>query len=184
MMGAFLFSGAREMGEVVDIVVHFDFRDTTFAARYKGEAIPKPQHFMVTGVIGGVDFIFTICNYFKYERQLLISRLAAERILKDIGTAIPDLPPVVSAVRGRSMVNGLPVTLEVTDGDIHSVISNDVSSFRRAVDHFRKYDLPESFRSFQQRLILEGEFSTLHRLDEALREWTGLEVIVRSELTL
>src|SRR5579859_5893571 len=90
----------------VRFVISVNYRVTEVSACRNGEVIwqsPISQ--------GGVDWIFSLCNYLRLKHNLVIGRLTAESILVQIGFASE---PLTMLIQGRDLNTGKPRAQEIT----------------------------------------------------------------------
>jgi rod shape-determining protein MreB and related proteins len=123
-----------------------------------------------------------IMLYVKRRYDLLIGERTAERIKLEVG-AVEELDePRTVTVKGRSMVNGMPKTVTITDGEIcgalHDCVSSIIQGIRTALDRTP----PELSADISERgIVLTGGVSLLRNLDSKIRSATGLPVSVAED---
>ena len=125
-----------------------------------------------------------IISYVRRNHNLLIGESTAERIKKDIGVAAPpeDGKGRAVGVRGRDLVNGVPRELLVNQSDIAEALAEPVAAIVEAVKVALEHTAPELAADIVDRgITLTGGGALLGRLDEALREATGLPVSVADQ---
>ena len=71
-----------------------------------------------------------IIQYMRRAHNLLIGERTAEQIKFEVGSAAPLDMPLTMEVKGRHLVEGVPRTLKITDGDIREALSEPVATDR------------------------------------------------------
>lgn len=131
--------------------------------------------------VGGDKMDEAIISYIRRNHNLLVGEASAERIKKAIGSAsMPDTGEGKTIeIKGRDLMNGVPKELVVTERQIAEALSEPVSQIVEAVKVALEHTAPELAADIVDRgIVLTGGGSLLKRLDEVLRESTGLPVSV------
>lgn len=82
--------------------------------------------------IGSVDFDDAIIKYVRYNKNILIGGLTAEKIKKTIGTAQKREFDVTIKAKGRHIFNGLPQTFDISASEITEAISDQLQQIVNA----------------------------------------------------
>ena len=131
--------------------------------------------------VGGDKMDEAIVNYIRKFHNLLIGDTTAEKIKQEIGSAIkPEKGQGKSVfIKGRDLINGVPKEIEVTELQIADSLAEPVAAIVDAVRYALENTPPELSADIVDRgIVMTGGGSLLARLDELLREKTGLPVIV------
>lgn len=131
--------------------------------------------------VGGDKMDEAIISYIRRNHNLLVGEASAERIKKAIGSAsFPDNGEGKTIeIKGRDLMNGVPKELVVTERQIAEALSEPVSQIVEAVKVALEHTAPELAADIVDRgIVLTGGGALLKRLDEVLRESTGLPVSV------
>ncbi len=131
--------------------------------------------------VGGDKMDEAIISYIRRNHNLLVGEASAERIKKAIGSAsMPDTGEGKTIeIKGRDLMNGVPKELVVTERQIAEALSEPVSQIVEAVKVALEHTAPELAADIVDRgIVLTGGGALLKRLDEVLRESTGLPVSV------
>ncbi|MBI1256964.1 MAG: hypothetical protein GC204_05795 [Chloroflexi bacterium] len=166
--------------------VTVNYRNTEISVIQNDKAIWKGED-----SFGVVDWIFDLVLHLRFERDLLVGRYTAEKILLDIGAVIPLNPIRIMKVKGRNLKTGFPAQIELTSEDVRRVIQ-DARGLVWYVSHTLSADpppegvivrppvVPLEFRAaiVQQPIELSGEFAQIRGLDQRLEETTGLKIIL------
>ncbi len=133
--------------------------------------------------VGGDKMDEAIISYIRRTHNLLIGESSAERIKMSIGAARPpddenDDGPY-QEVRGRDLLNGVPREVLVSQRQIAESLIEPVSSIVEAVKVALENTPPELAADIVDRgIVLTGGGALLYRLDQVLRDATGLSVAV------
>jgi len=123
-----------------------------------------------------------IILHVKKAHNLLIGERTAEQIKIQVGSAAPLDAPVSMDVKGRHLVEGRPKTITVTDAEIREALSESVRAIVSAVRDGLEQIPPElSADVYDRGIVLTGGGALLQRLDDRLRDETGLPVAVAEE---
>ena len=132
--------------------------------------------------VGGDKMDEAIISYIRRNHNLLIGESTAERIKIDIGAASPpydneDGP--YREVKGRELMNGVPREVLVSQRAIAESLADPVSAIVEAVKVALENTPPELAADICDKgIVLTGGGALLNRLDQVLREATGLPVVV------
>ena len=133
--------------------------------------------------VGGDKMDEAIISYIRRNHNLLIGESSAERIKMSIGAARPpdddnDEGPY-QEVRGRDLLNGVPREVLVSQRQIAESLIEPVTSIVEAVKVALENTPPELAADIVDRgIVLTGGGALLYRLDQVLRDATGLSVAV------
>jgi rod shape-determining protein MreB len=123
-----------------------------------------------------------IISYIRRQFNLLIGESSAERIKMEIGAAaMPDHGEegALTEVKGRDLMNGVPREVVVSQRQIAESLSEPVAAIVEAVKVALENTPPELAADIVDKgIVLTGGGALLHRLDEVLRDSTGLPVVV------
>jgi len=132
--------------------------------------------------VGGDKMDEAIISYIRRAHNLLIGESSAERIKMDVGAAsVPDghEDGPYREVRGRDLINGVPREVIVSQAQIAESLSEPVTAIVDAVKVALENTPPELAADIVDRgIVLTGGGALLHRLDQVLRDATGLPVVV------
>ncbi len=129
--------------------------------------------------VAGRNLDEAIKDYVKRRHKLLIGKLTAERIKIEIGSALPLQTPLSAEVRGRSITEGSPKSITVTDAEVRAALAGPLSVIARAIRDALARIPPELSNDLVDRgIIITGGTALLRNLDRRLMEETGLPVTV------
>jgi rod shape-determining protein MreB and related proteins len=123
--------------------------------------------------VGGDKMDEAIISYIRRNHNLLIGESSAERIKMELGAACPpdynDEGPY-REVRGRDLLNGVPREVIVSQRQIAESLAEPVGQIIEAVKVALENTPPG--------IVLTGGGALLHRVDQVLRDATGLAVVI------
>jgi rod shape-determining protein MreB len=126
-----------------------------------------------------------IISYIRRNHNLLIGESSAERLKMDIGSACPpdngeDGP--WREVKGRDLMNGVPREVVVSQAQISESLAEPVATIVEAVKTALENTPPELAADIVDKgIVLTGGGALLHRLDQVIRDATGLPVVVAED---
>jgi len=132
--------------------------------------------------VGGDKMDEAIISYIRRNHSLLIGEASAERIKMDLGAAAcagdSDEGPYRD-VRGRDLMSGVPREVLVSQRQIADSLAEPVGAIVEAVKVALENTPPELASDIVDKgMVLTGGGALLHRLDQVLRDATGLPVVV------
>ncbi|WP_025286912.1 rod shape-determining protein [Granulibacter bethesdensis] len=135
--------------------------------------------------VGGDKMDEAIINYIRRNHNLLIGESSAERIKMDIGAAsVPwdDDDGPWRQVKGRDLMNGVPREVVVSQRQIAESLIEPVTAIVEAVKVALENTPPELAADIVDKgIMLTGGGALLNRLDQVLRDATGLPVAVAED---
>ncbi len=135
--------------------------------------------------VGGDKMYEAVISYIRRTHNLLIGESSAERIKMEIGAATaPDdeAEGIMTEVKGRDLMNGVPREVLVSQREIAFALMEPVTQIVEAVKVALENTPPELAADIVDKgIVLTGGGALLYRLDEVLRDATGLPVVVAEE---
>ena len=134
--------------------------------------------------VGGDKMDEAIINYIRRNHNLLIGESTAEKIKKEIGSALvkEDSEHITMAIKGRSLQNGVPIEIMINQKQIAESLSDVVSAIVDGVRTALESTAPELSADIVDRgIVLTGGGSLLKNLDRILSDATGLPVFLAEE---
>ena len=123
-----------------------------------------------------------VMNYLKRKYNLLIGERTAEQIKIEIGSAYPLDKPLTMEIKGRNLIEGVPKTITVDDGEIREALSECVATIMNAIRVALERTPPELSADISDRgIVLTGGGALLKNLDKRIREETGLPVSIADD---
>jgi rod shape-determining protein MreB len=135
--------------------------------------------------VGGDKMDEAVISYIRRTHNLLIGESSAERIKMGIGAAAAPFDgedgPLME-VKGRDLMNGVPREVVVSQREIAISLIEPVTQIVDAVKVALENTPPELASDIVDKgIVLTGGGALLYRLDEVLRDATGLPVVVAEE---
>ncbi|MDE2574213.1 MAG: rod shape-determining protein MreB, partial [Rhodospirillales bacterium] len=134
--------------------------------------------------VGGDKMDEAIIAYIRRHQNLLIGEASSERIKKEIGSAAPpaDGSGVTLDIKGRDLLNGVPKEITITQRHIAEALAEPVGAIVEAVKVALEATPPELAADIVDKgIVLTGGGALLYRLDQVLRDATGLPVLVAED---
>jgi rod shape-determining protein MreB and related proteins len=135
--------------------------------------------------VGGDKMDEAIISYIRRNFNMLIGESSAERIKMDVGSAAPPYDGEEGPyceVKGRDLMNGVPREVVVSQRAIAESLSEPVSAILEAVKVALENTPPELAADIVDKgIVLTGGGALLNRLDQVLRDATGLPVVVAED---
>ena len=134
--------------------------------------------------VGGDKMDEAIIGYIRRNHNLLIGEATAERIKKEIGTALePDDGVGLSMeIKGRDLMNGVPKEIVINQLQIAEALAEPVGAIVEGVKVALEHTAPELAADIVDKgIVLTGGGALLADLDKVLRQSTGLPVSIAEE---
>ena len=131
--------------------------------------------------VGGDKMDESIINYIRRNHSLLIGEATAERIKKEIGSALlmEDSEKVVLSIKGRSLINGIPKEMQINQKQISEALTEVVSAIAEGVKTALESTGPELSADIVDRgIVMTGGGALLRNLDKVIAKATGVPVFV------
>lgn len=134
--------------------------------------------------VGGDKMDESIINYIRRNHNLLIGESTAEKIKKQVGSAIvkEDSEHITMAIKGRSLQNGVPIEITINQRQIAESLTDVVTAIVEGVKTALECTAPELSADIVDRgIVMTGGGALLKNLDEVLSAATGLPVFLADE---
>jgi rod shape-determining protein MreB len=129
--------------------------------------------------VAGNDMDAAISAYIHREHKLSVGTQTAEQLKIEIGSALPLQEETAVGIRGRDHVTRLPKTVVISSEEVREAISTPLNAIVAAVVDTLGRTPPELASDIMDvGMVLTGGGGLLRRLDELLREETGVPVHV------
>lgn len=123
-----------------------------------------------------------IARYIRRKHNLVIGEATAERIKRQIGSAMVTNEKKILEITGRDSVSGLPRQVEVNSEEITQVIKEPLNLIASMVKTVLEEVPPElSSDIIDKGIVMSGGTATLAGLDRFLVHETGVPVFVAEE---
>lgn len=134
--------------------------------------------------VGGDRMDEAIINHLRRTENMLIGETTAERIKKEIGSAMPPSNGHgrTMSVKGRNLLQGVPKEVTVSEAVIAEALADPVGEIVEAVRVALETTPPELAADIVEKgIMLTGGGALLANLDVVLRAKTGLPVSVADD---
>jgi len=134
--------------------------------------------------VGGDKMDEAIIAYIRRMHNLLVGEASAERIKKEIGSAIApaDGNGLTIEIKGRDLMNGVPKEVTVGQRQIAESLAEPVAAIVEAVKVALESTPPELAADIVDKgIVLTGGGALLANMDQVIRNETGLPVSIADE---
>ena len=132
--------------------------------------------------IAGDAMDSAIISFMKKKFNLLIGDSTAERIKKEIGSAIPTGSEKTFLMKGRDIRTGTPKEVILTEKDTAEALEGVVNQIVNAIKHALENTPPElSSDLVDSGMVLAGGGAYLKNLDKLIKKETGLPVTIAED---
>lgn len=134
--------------------------------------------------VGGDKMDEAIVSYVRRNHNLLIGETTAERIKKEIGTAVPPTDGVgrTISIKGRDLMHGVPKEIDINQAQVADALSEPMSTIVEGVRHALENTAPELAADIvDQGIVLTGGGALVSGMSELLRRQTGLPVSISED---
>ncbi len=132
--------------------------------------------------VAGDKFDAAITRYIRNKYQLLIGERTAEDIKVKIATVFKGSRKESLEIRGRNMVSGLPVTVEITSSEVCEALDESISQIVQGCKSVLERTPPElSADIVDKGVVLTGGGALLHGLDQLLANELQIPVLIAEE---
>lgn len=131
--------------------------------------------------VGGDKMDESIINYIRRTHNLLIGEATAEKIKKEIGSAVimPNSEEVLVSIKGRSLINGIPKEIEISQKQVAEALTETVAAIAEGVKTALESTAPELSADIVDRgIVMTGGGALLKNLDKVIASATGVPVFV------
>ncbi|MEM6682424.1 MAG: rod shape-determining protein [Pseudomonadota bacterium] len=134
--------------------------------------------------VGGDKMDEAVIGYIRRKDNMLIGESTAERIKKEIGTAMKPKDGVGQSikVRGRDLTRGIPREMEIHQGNVAEALAEPIAAIVEGVKVALENTAPELAADIVDKgIVLTGGGALLQDLDKFLGRETGLPVVVADD---
>ena len=132
--------------------------------------------------VGGDEIDEAILQYFKRNHNLLIGNRTAERIKREVGSAVPLDPELEISVKGRDLISGIPKVRTISSEAVRNALGDAVAQINAAVLRCLESTPPELGADILERgIMLTGGGALLKGMDTIVRNQVELPVYVAED---
>jgi len=132
--------------------------------------------------VAGDKFDEAIVRYLRKKHNIMIGERTAEELKINIGAVYPRVQEVSMDVRGRNLISGLPMSINITSSEIMEALEEPITSIVDAVHSVLEQTPPELAADISDRgIVLTGGGGLIYGLDKLIQEKTGINVIIADD---
>jgi len=132
--------------------------------------------------VAGDKFDEAIIKYIKKHHSIIIGERTAEEIKINIGCVYPRTTTEKMNIKGRHLVSGLPVEIEVTSDEMLDALSDSANQIIEAIHGVLEITPPELSADISDRgIYITGGGGLIYGLDKLIEERTGIPVMVAED---
>lgn len=128
--------------------------------------------------VAGEDFDEAIIRYLRKRHNILLGNVSAEALKLEIGSVYPRQKDAVGYAKGKELVRGLPVKMQVKASEIESAVAEITKQIVELVKVTLEELPPELLADVaEQGILLTGGGSKIYGMDRLIYEKTGVNVM-------
>lgn len=132
--------------------------------------------------IAGDRFDEAIIKYIKKKHSIIIGERTAEDVKINIGCVYPKTTIEKTRIKGRHLVSGLPVEVELTSEEMLEALADPASNILEAVHGVLEETPPELSADISDRgIYITGGGGLIYGLDKLLEQRTGIPVTIADD---
>ena len=132
--------------------------------------------------VAGDKFDEAIIKYIKKHHSIIVGERTAEEIKINIGCVYPKTTTEKISIKGRHLVSGLPVEIEVTSDEMLEALSDSANQIIEAIHGVLEITPPELSADISDRgIYITGGGGLIYGLDKLIEERTGIPVMVAED---
>ena len=118
-----------------------------------------------------------IIKYVKKKYSLLIGERTAEKIKKDLATAIPESNPEKMDIKGRDLESGIPNTIQINANEIYEAIEDSLYQIVNSSKEVLEKCPPELAADILDNgIVMTGGGSLIRNFIEMMEKEIGIKV--------
>lgn len=132
--------------------------------------------------VAGDTFDDAIVKYIRRKYNILVGERTAEDLKIKLGCVTKRSKLLAMEVRGRSLVSGLPKTLQVTSDEMYEAMSEVAGTIVDSIRNVLEETPPELVSDISSRgIILTGGGANLFGLGQLIKSETGIKTIIADD---
>ena len=132
--------------------------------------------------VAGDKFDEAIIKYIKKHHSIIVGERTAEEIKINIGCVYPKTTTDKMNIKGRHLVSGLPVEIEVTSDEMLEALRDSANQIIEAIHGVLEITPPELSADISDRgIYITGGGGLIYGLDKLIEERTGIPVMVAED---
>lgn len=127
--------------------------------------------------VAGDDCDEAITKYIRKKYNMMIGERSAENLKMSVGCVYPLEEEKYESVKGRNLLTGLPMTVDVSSSDMLEALRDPIQEITEAVHSVLERTPPELAADIGNKgIVMTGGGALLKGLDKLINERTGIEV--------
>lgn len=132
--------------------------------------------------VAGDKFDEAIIKYIKKNHSIIVGERTAEEIKINIGCVYPRTTTEKMNIKGRHLISGLPVEIEITSDEMLEALSDASNQIIEAIHGVLEVTPPELSADISDRgIYITGGGGLIYGLDKLIEERTGIPVMVADD---
>lgn len=132
--------------------------------------------------VAGDKFDEAIVRYMRRKHNVMIGERTAEEMKMTIGCVFPKVQEIKMEVRGRNLISGLPITVEVTSSEMLEALEETSTMIVEAVHSVLEKTPPELAADISDKgIVMTGGGALIDGLDKLISSKTGIDVYIADD---
>lgn len=132
--------------------------------------------------VGGDVLTQAIIDYVLRQYQVELGETEAENVKRTVGSAVPRKDEIAVAVCGKNLDTGLPAPVEVSSGEIYTLLKPYLDDILNCIRDVLEATTPELCGDILDTgVLLTGGTANLYGLDRLIEQETGLKTVKTEE---
>ena len=132
--------------------------------------------------VAGDKFDEAIIKYIKKHHSIIIGERTAEEIKINIGCVYPRTTTEKMSIKGRHLISGLPVEIEITSDEMLEALKESANQIIEAIHGVLEITPPELSADISDRgIYITGGGGLIYGLDKLIEEKTGIPVMIAED---
>ena len=128
--------------------------------------------------VGGNDLTKTIMEYIRHEHNVEIGTETADKIKKNVGSAVYRAEEIAIIFGGKNCDTGLPVLFEITSTEIYWILKSYMEEILNCIRSLFEITPPELVSDIAETgILLSGGTANLYGIDRFMEYYTGLRTV-------
>ena len=132
--------------------------------------------------VAGDKFDEAIIKYIKKQHSIIVGERTAEEIKINIGCVYPRTTIEKMRIKGRHLISGLPVEIEITSEEMLEALKDTANQIIEAVHGVLEITPPELSADISDRgIYITGGGGLIYGLDKLIEQKTGIPVMIAED---
>lgn len=129
--------------------------------------------------VAGNDCDEAITKFIRKKYNMMIGERSAERLKISVGCVYPPEVERFESVKGRNLLTGLPMNIEVSTSDMLEALHDPIYEITEAVHSVLERTPPELAADIGNKgIVMTGGGALLNGMDKLINKRTGIEVTI------